>query len=427
MKKNRLLFVALAALTVGALASCQPKIEDVPPVNTDVPTEEGKVTFYFTDAEGSVALDRYASYWLTGGFNGFATGTTALEMTKMEGDSRVYYVITDAPDTTKTQGFEYQIVKGYNASSSMPADKQGLAWNNNYKSDEELALEAMENPVFEFTAGDKTIDLGTHTFSTSVLAPASPLTNYTLKFTFTESVPTWSVPIIMGSMNGWKTPSEDNTEEENKAIVKAGTLKTTDEARKVWTITYASIYAGSYEYKLLVEYTTAVSSVTWNVVDQTKENTPLNIMQADGDNYELDLGEVSMDFGVKMPDPSKAYDYVFIFENATDGGALVEGVEPGICGDFTSWKYTAMTKVGEHYELAIRTVYGTKGFGIINMKEGGTNWVGCIVDSATDNNISAVLEEKNQTITVVAKYSELGQGTTKHHSTSVKITDTPAA
>lgn len=402
MKNNRFLVLALAALSVGALASCGKQ----PTKNTDVPVEEGKVTFFFTDSENSVELDSYSSYFLTGGFIGFATGLDALEMTKLE-DTNVYYVITDAPDTTLNQGNEYQILRGYNASSNMATAKQGLQWVDAYKSDEELTFEALANPTFTYTAGDNKIDLGTHTFSTKVSAPAAPLNNYTLRFTFTTSVPTYGQPMIFGSFSGWRTPSDSNTDEVNKEIINDAKLTTVDPERKVWTKTFETMYADTYEYKLLVEYTTAETSITWNNVDGNDQNLPFTVMQIDGDNYTLDVvTDATMDFDAKLPDPSKTAKIKFILANSGTAG-FAEGVAPGICGNFTSWTYTALNSDGDFYSLELTVVVGDFQCGIINMNEGGTSWVNAI-KGLDGGNISFTTTLDTKTVTITADYSKLG-------------------
>lgn len=402
MKNNRFLVLALAALSVGALASCGKQ----PTKNTNVPVEEGKVTFFFTDSENSVELDSYSSYFLTGGFIGFATGLDALEMTKLE-DTNVYYVITDAPDITLNQGNEYQILRGYNASSTMATAKQGLQWVDAYKSDEELTFEALANPSFTYTAGDNTIDLGTHTFSTKVSAPAAPLNNYTLRFTFTTSVPTYGQPMIFGSFSGWRTPSDSNTDEVNKQIINDAKLTTVDPERKVWTKTFETMYADSYEYKLLVEYTTAETSITWNNVDGNDQNLPFTVMQIDGDNYTLDVvTDATMDFDAKLPDPSRTAKIKFILANSGAAG-FAEGVAPGICGNFTSWTYTALNSDGDFYSLELTVVVGDFQCGIINMNEGGTSWVNAI-KGLDGNNITFTTTLETKTVTITADYSKLG-------------------
>jgi len=412
MKKNRLLMVAMTALTVGALVACggngdtpeDPGTDE--PNTSEVPTEAGKVTFYFTLSDKSVALDSYASYYLTGGFIGFATGTDAYEMQK-NGDTNIYYCIVDVPDTSKTQGNEYQIVKGYNSSSNMAASKLGLQWVDAYKSDEELALEALKNLTFEFKAGDAKVDLGTHTFSTAVSAPSKPLANYTLSFKFKASVPEYATPYVFGSFSGWRTPNGEDTDE-NKAKMAEGRLTTVDPERKVWTKKLDVIYADNYVFKLLVEYSSATLNVTWNAVDETQDNTPFTIYQSDGDNYTLDMGEFTMDFDKKLPDPTKVVKVDYVFVNSGTA-ALPEGVEPGLCGDFLSWTYTAMTHLddGTWALSAYQTTIAEHQLGVINMKEGATNWAGSITAEG-GNNLYFTLTAESKKVIITGDYSKLG-------------------
>ena len=94
MKKSLILLSALAAL---GLAACGEKPTPTPdpgpdPVPVDVPTAEGKCTFYLTMSDSSVAMQSFGSIYLTGGAFGWKTGYDALELQKLEGDSKVYYV-----------------------------------------------------------------------------------------------------------------------------------------------------------------------------------------------------------------------------------------------------------------------------------------------------------------------------------------------
>lgn len=407
--KNRLLMMAIAALSVGAMVSCGPTV--TPSDGGDVPTEEGKVTFYFTAGESSLALESYESFYLTGGWLSFATGKDALEFKQIEG-KEVYYVIADAPDTSLSQGNEYQILRGYNSTSNMPDSKQGLQWVDSYKSDEELEFEALKNPSFTYVAGDKTIDLGTHTFSTKVSKPSDPLKNYALKFTFKTAVPDWGVPMIFGSFNGWVTPGDGNTDEVNTARINAAKLTTTDAERKVWTYALGDVYANSYEYKLLVEYTSSTTSISWNAVEGNEQNLTFNVMQADGDNYVLDMGEVNMDFETKLPDPSKTATIKFVFKNSGTAG-LAEGVEPGIAGNFTNWKYTAMTKDSDVWSLTLTVTIGAFECGIVNMNDGTSGWTGAIVGEDGNSNLKFTTTIETKTVTFEGDYSKLGQASGK--------------
>jgi hypothetical protein len=411
MKKNRLLMLALGALAVGALVSCGGGTDDGgggDGGNTDVPTQEGSYTFTFKMSDDSAAQESYASVYLTGNFNNFATGYDAVEMQQLEGDTSVWYAFVDASLVEADTTYGYQLVIGYNESANMADASSGLQWDDTRKTDEALALAGgTDNLIYTLTEGSYVIDLGTHKFSHTLPAPADPLKNYTLKFTFTKSVPTWGQPLIFGSINGWVTPSSDKTDKENEEIINAAKLTTADPDRKVRTITYDEIYANSYQYKLLVEYTTATTSITWNAVDETQENKTLLIYQTDGDNYTLDLGTVTMDFATKLPDPESVVDIDFVLVNSGTG-ELGEGVVPAICGDFTSWAYTEMTKQEDgSYILADYTVsIASHQLGIVNFAEGGTSWVGKI--AAEEGNLQFTATATMTTVTISGDFSKLG-------------------
>ena len=93
----------------------------------DVPTAEGKVTFYFTLADDSVEIDDYASVYLAGAMTGWKTGLEAPVFTQKEG-TKIYYVQLDAPEDASSwkngENYDYQIVLGYNSSSNMAAAKK---------------------------------------------------------------------------------------------------------------------------------------------------------------------------------------------------------------------------------------------------------------------------------------------------------------
>lgn len=403
MKKNRLLMVALAALTVGAMVSCgntdTPDTPDEPdqPTTDVVPTEEGKVTFYFQPNSASVELPDYASYFLTGGWIDFATGTNALEMKK--NDNGYFYVIAEAPDTTKGQGNEYQIVQGYNASSKMAAAKLGLQWNDAYKSDEELALEALKNPTFTYASGDKTIDLGTHKFSKKVTAPAAALKNYTY-YVSTEAIPEYDNVFIPGSWNNW-----GNSEDVSVMMTAANAERT------LWKYTFTEIYADTYEYAVVLSNTTK-QDWSYKCKESAAGNMKAVIYQTDGDNFDGKEGAVAVTFDMLPGNPLYTFKYKFIFVNSGTG-ALTEGVEPALCGGFTGWKYKALSKDegGASYSADFDIVIGeelktTVEFGVVNMKDTTGNWVGKI--AADGGNLKAEIVKETKSITISGDWALLG-------------------
>jgi len=387
--------VAIAALTAGALASCggneTPDEPDIP--STDVPTEAGKVTFYFESASTSVKLESYASYWLTGGFINFATGSDALEMIKL-GDTNTYYVITDAPDTTLSQGNEYQIVQGYNTSSNMAATKIGLQWTDAYKSDEELAYEAMKNPIFTYAGTEQTINLGTHTFSTAVKAPAAPLTNYSV-YVSTEALPSYVHVFLPGNWNNW-----GNTEGLSIEMTAANAERT------LWKYNFESIYADTYEYAVALSNTTTVDW-SFKCLEAAAGNMKYTIYETDGSNFDDPSFATAVTFDAIPGDPNLPFAYKFIFKNSGTA-ALQPDVIPAICGGFTGWIYTAMTLTDGVWVLDLPAAAGATEFGIVNMNDTTGNWVGKIV-SEDGSNLKVTLPTKEATITITGDYSKLGK------------------
>lgn len=216
MKSNKIWRIALIAVLCLAMlftAACQPTEPDptdgttpsgtTPPAgDVNVPTEDGKVTFYFTLGEGSPAQDSFASYFLTGGVTNWATGNTGeLEFQQLN-DSNVYYCITDLTiDPTASQGLDYQLLVGYNATSGMSQSEQGIKWDDSRKSDVSAAPGGLNNPTYEWAEGQNTVNLGTHIIEKKLSAPKTIDT--TLVVTFKEALPEGASVAMYGSMNNW--------------------------------------------------------------------------------------------------------------------------------------------------------------------------------------------------------------------------------
>ena len=180
MKSKHLLkkaLIVLLCLSVLALAACgnqaaapekpaeEPKGNDAPAANADVPTEAGKVTFYFTLGDDSVEQPSIASYFLTGGSFGWATGLGALEFQPLEG-TRIYYAITDIiPNPNADKGLDYQLKVGYNTTSGAPDSELGLTWADDELKSDVCNQGGGENPKFTWEEGQTVVDLGVHTFS----------------------------------------------------------------------------------------------------------------------------------------------------------------------------------------------------------------------------------------------------------------------
>lgn len=214
MKKSFLAIMLAIVLVISlvAVVACEeekPEPTPTPTPSADVPTEEGKITFYFTLGDESITIPSYASVYMTGAaVSNYAadwvTGLNALEFTNKAG-TKIYYAIFDAAtiDTTIDKACEYQLVLGYNTSSTLPDEKCGLAWVDSYKSDVCANLGGLNNPAFTYNAGDQVINLGTHSFLNEIKAPVR--INTTLVVKFAEALPAGYSVAIPGSFNGWSS------------------------------------------------------------------------------------------------------------------------------------------------------------------------------------------------------------------------------
>lgn len=244
--------VGLAACDGGKTSTSTSTPTSDKPASTqtvDVPTAEGKLTYYFTlglgDGKVNPADSSYVSVYMTGPMINWATGLDALVFTKME-NSNVYYTQIDTPADANTlinpdsQHMDYQIVLGYNESSNMAAGKLGLQWVNEYKADQETS--GVANPYYEWNGTSNKVDLGTQTFSTAVAAPDTPCEFVVFKVELAEALPEGYYIAIAGSMNGWDTalPAKEYAMEPNAD-------------RTVWTKRFDGLYAGNYEFQILAQ------------------------------------------------------------------------------------------------------------------------------------------------------------------------------
>lgn len=345
MKKSLFIVTALVALGLaacggsGSSSSKAPESSKAPtPV---VPTEDGKCTFFLKTTETCIQFKEYETIYLTGGAFGWKTGYEALEMKALAEDKTIFYTIVanDAFDTTANQGLEFQLVLGYNSKAKMPDAASGLQWVDGRKSDECAAPGGLSNLSFQYQPGQMTVDLGSHTFSTSLPTPSAPLKNYSFKVEFAEAVPEYGKVVIFGSFNGWNTPKgTEETKGADKALIDSLTM-VPDAERKVFTLKFDEMVAGNYECKILVEYVaTAVYNVTWNAIDQTKENYGFTVNQADGDGYVLEILDEEATF--KLADPDAKLEHVgIIVLNSGETKALENLYFAGV---FNGWTPTAL-------------------------------------------------------------------------------------
>lgn len=201
----------------------------------EVPTEAGKVTFYFTMGEGSVALPEYACVYINGtSFNNWSTqeGTAAFQRL---GETNIYYAISDATlDVSNADCGGYQLTVGVTKESAEAVGASSWGTNYSYKSEECATYAGLEHPVFAYSQGDNKVDLGTHTFKNIPDAPVAPVSvKTTLKATFTEALPEGAKVLLIGELNDWN----------GEAMTSAD--------GKTWTLN-VSLLANTYEYKICV-------------------------------------------------------------------------------------------------------------------------------------------------------------------------------
>lgn len=338
MKISKLLKVALVGVLCVAMllcAACTPddnnttttagKQNNVP--SGEIPTEEGKITFYFTLGEGSVAQDSFASYFLTGGCTGWATGNSGELEFKQLNDGNIYYCISDVTiDPSAEQGLDYQLLVGYNATSGM-TDGLGIQWIDDRKSDVSAAPGGMNNPTFEWAEGQNTINLGTHVVEKKLDAPKK--VNTTLVVTFKEALPEGANVALYGSMNNWGNSGVEQC------------VCTVSADRMSASLALTDVLVANYEFKAVV-YAPGVevnSSTQWTgtayVGDVTAENGngQFSIGTLDADN-EI---EVISDIEYEVPSTLNATLRV-TFSTALPEGAIVH-----IYGNFQGWGYAEGT------------------------------------------------------------------------------------
>lgn len=118
-----------------------------------IPTEDGKTTVYFAVGADSALLKSFNGYYLTGGLTGWASGKSAIKLTRL-GSTNIYYFITDADIDPSNN--EYKIIIG--------TDNDGLKWNAAWTSTSS-ANSGKDNCKFEYTEGAQILNLGVHNFA----------------------------------------------------------------------------------------------------------------------------------------------------------------------------------------------------------------------------------------------------------------------
>ena len=332
MKKSFLVLVT--ALTLG-LAACGNNPAPSGPVTPDLPVAEGKVTFWFemADNEAAVAIPDYCNVFLTGAFFGKTDWPTKADevvtMQRLEEGSNIFYGQWEG-DGTAVEDKGYQLTVGYSAASGAPAT--GVNWS--YKSVECQAgsgESGMDNLQFELSADGKTASLGSHHWE-DVPGPVVKVQNIDVSITLATAAPEWVTLYAPGNYrNNWACSSTLDA-------------MTPNADRTVWTIHIDEQILGTYEMKVIAEYTGASWSWKHAVLDNGEGgNFSLNILRANA-NSTIDLNErandgqpFAFDWSV-LPDPATipAVELTFTVNFAT---ALDDTKYPSwyVIGSHNSW------------------------------------------------------------------------------------------
>lgn len=216
--------------------------------------EAGKIFFYFT-LTGDVTIPDYCGVYLTGGFNSWATAIEEVAvLTPVDGADNVYggsFTVDSSSLESIEQGYEYQLTLGYTAASGSPST--GVNWS--YKSDECQAgsgESGTENLSFTLSSSGLSVNLGNHTWS-AVPSEVTIVEDIDVQITFAEAVPSWINLYMPGNfINNWNTTDIE------------ANIMTPSNDRKTFTINIPKINLGTFEAKIIAEYSD-ITAYSWGV------------------------------------------------------------------------------------------------------------------------------------------------------------------
>lgn len=252
--KKRLLIILMAlvlCLTLGFAVACDP---DEPGPNPgpgpdtpsgDIPTQEGKITLYFT-IKNVGTMNPKCSYYICGSFFGEGTGwkegNLEGKLTNIEGTD-TYYCFADPSRATPGAGFK--IVIGYNETSGVDVSQQGPFWSNEGFGPWPAA--SADNTIPEYEAGATSVfcplnyDPAEYSdvieFDGSLGDPV-PVTNFRLRVSFVKGQldPDKAVVYILGGFTSWaNTPADER--------IIASYNEDVSEEVDVWELTIAEMFA----------------------------------------------------------------------------------------------------------------------------------------------------------------------------------------
>lgn len=183
-----------------------------------IPSVEGKIGIYFHFADSETVklaeLPTYVSPWITGNWNGYATNAEggAVEMVR-KADTDVFYGYIPADGDLGDLG--YQITLGYNSTSGVATNLQGIDWNykTNWSADNYLGL---DHPFMTKVADDLYVcraDTVDALDFKEVLPEPIMVKKQSFKFKISDSLKTALTGqdnlelVVKGSFNGWATVS----------------------------------------------------------------------------------------------------------------------------------------------------------------------------------------------------------------------------
>lgn len=126
----------------------------VAPSEPEIPTEEGKVTVYFT-LKDSITLNSFNRYYFTGTLTGWKSGKEAPVFTNLEGTDIWYMIVDVTIDKTVDQWNNYKLIIG--------TENDGLKWQRSWTTTSAPNY-GENNCEFEYNEGDQLVNLGEHTF-----------------------------------------------------------------------------------------------------------------------------------------------------------------------------------------------------------------------------------------------------------------------
>lgn len=268
VKRILTLLVVLAMVFVGAVALVACKPDDKNGDNPgDIPTEDGKVTLYWT-VENTTELTNITSYYLCGTPNGWTEGDATYELKQVAGTKTFYTFM----DPTLATGAEYKVLIGYNSNSPVDASNQGPFWSNEGYG-KTWAAGGANSKVPDFAADAKTVDCGTIEFD-GCLGEPIPVKNFDVRVSFPKGqLGENAVVFIMGHFSSWANKVSDT----KIKAVRETSVTTLD----TWKIHVDQMYAKEEAEYLVVVFPEGLSGITPVVDDDKSPNNGQPLPSAD--------------------------------------------------------------------------------------------------------------------------------------------------